>query len=141
MRFLARLQPLALLVMRLSLGAIMAAHGYQKVTNIQRTMGMLSKMGIPTWMAYLNAYGEFLGGILVLIGLLTSFAALVIVIDLVVAIAKAHWSHGLTGQGGYEFPLACATLAFALIFFGAGPLSIDRAIFKGGSRPRKSARA
>jgi uncharacterized membrane protein YphA (DoxX/SURF4 family) len=36
------------------------------------------------------------------------------------------------GNGGYEFPLALATIAFALIFFGAGPISIDA--IRGGGR-------
>jgi uncharacterized membrane protein YphA (DoxX/SURF4 family) len=60
-----------------------------------------------------------------MIGLFTRLAAFAIMIDMIVAIAKVHWKHGLLGAGGYEFPLALAAIAFALIFLGAGPIAID----------------
>jgi uncharacterized membrane protein YphA (DoxX/SURF4 family) len=53
---------------------------------------------------------------------------------MLVAIFKVHLHNGLTGQGGFEFPLSCATIAFALIFFGAGSISIDH--MKGGRGAR-----
>jgi putative oxidoreductase len=124
--FLDRLQPLALLVLRLALGAIMIAHGWQKIAgHLHGFMGALSHMGIPAWMAYLVVAAEFGGGILVVVGFLTRLAAFAILIDMLVAITKVHLHNGLTGEGGFEFPLACATIAFALIFFGAGPISLD----------------
>ncbi len=126
MSFLDRLQPLALLILRLGLGAIMIAHGWQKIAgHLHGTMGMLAHLGIPPWMAYLVAAAEFGGGILVVIGFLTRFAAASIVIDMLVAIFKVHIKNGLTGQGGFEFPMLCFAVAFALIFFGGGPISLD----------------
>jgi uncharacterized membrane protein YphA (DoxX/SURF4 family) len=64
--------------------------------------------------------------------------ALGLVIDMSVAIAKVHWKHGFMGQGGYEFPLALWAIAFALIFLGAGPISIDaiRGSFGGRSKAK-----
>jgi putative oxidoreductase len=133
LRFLDRLQPLALLVMRLSLGAIMAVHGYHKVFGgLHHHVQFVASLGLPGWTAYLSAYAEFLGGLLVLLGLLTRVAAFAICIDLCVAIATVHLHNGLTGNGGYEFPLALATLAFALIFFGAGPIALDHIRAPGG---------
>ena len=126
MRYLDRMQPLALLVLRFVLGAIMIAHGYGKVFGgMQRFSHMVSGLGIPGWMAYLSAAAEFGGGILIVVGLITRLAALAILIDLLVAVLKVHFKNGLMGQGGYEFPLAVATMAFALIFFGAGPIALD----------------
>ena len=117
---------MGLLVLRLTLGAIMIAHGWQKIAgHLHGFMGALSHMGIPAWMAYLVVTAEFGGGILVVIGFLTRFAAFAILIDMLVAILKVHLHNGLTAQGGFEFPLACAAIAFALIFFGAGAISID----------------
>jgi putative oxidoreductase len=49
-----------------------------------------------------------------------------------VAIAKVHFHNGLMGNGGYEFPLALAALAFALIFLGAGPIAFDHILPSGG---------
>jgi putative oxidoreductase len=135
-KFLDRLHPLALLALRLALGAIMIAHGAQKVFGgMPRFMGMLQNMGIPPVLGYLTAAAEFGGGILLVVGLLTRLAALSILIDMAVAIDKMHWKNGLMSSGGkvgYEFPLACGIIAFALIFLGAGPISLDQAFFRGG---------
>ena len=135
MRFLDRLQPLALLVLRAALGAVFIAHGGQKLFGGMKNFeSIVSGIGVPWWMAYVVALVEFGGGILVLVGLLTRLAALGILADMCVAIAKVHWKNGLVApQGkGYEFPLACAAIAFALIFFGAGPISLDWVTGRGG---------
>jgi putative oxidoreductase len=126
LRYLDKLQPLALLILRLVLGIIMIGHGYSKVFGgLHHHVQMVSSLGLPGWLAYFSAAAEFLGGILVVLGLLTRFAALAIAIDLVVAIVKVHWHNGLLGNGGYQFPLALAAIAFALIFFGAGPIALE----------------
>lgn len=130
-KYLDRLQPLALLVMRLVLATVMIAHGSQKVFGgMPRFQTIVTGIGFPAWMAYLSAAAEFGGGILVLLGLWTRPAALAITIDLVVAIAKVHAKVGLRGPMGFEFPLSVVTIAFALIFFGSGPISLD-SIFSG----------
>jgi len=126
LNFLDRMQPLGLLVLRLALGAVMIAHGYQKVFGgMQHFQQVLHGLGIPTWMAYLAAAAEFGGGILVVVGFLTRLAAFAILIDMLVAITKVHLHHGLVGPMGLEFPMGMAAIAFSLIFAGAGPISID----------------
>jgi len=130
-KYLDRLQPLALLVLRLVLATVMIAHGAQKVFGgMPRHESLVSSIGFPAWMAFLSAAAEFGGGILVLLGVLTRFAALAITIDLMVAIVKVHLKAGLRGPGGFEFPLSVVAIAFALIFFGAGPIAFDT-IFSG----------
>ena len=139
MNYLDRIQPLALLVLRLALGAIMVGHGYHKVNgHVHEFGGFLSSMHIPSWLAYVVAATEFFGGILVLVGLFTRFAAFAICIDMLVAILKVHLPHGLLGEGGYEYPLALAAIAFSLIFLGAGPIAVDgiRRSGGGGSRSK-----
>jgi putative oxidoreductase len=127
-KYLDRLQPLALLVLRLALATVMIAHGSQKVFGgMPRFQTIVSGIGLPAWMAYLSAAAEFGGGILVLLGLFTRCAALAIVIDLMVAIVRIHLKAGLRGPGGFEFPMSVAAIAFALIFFGAGPIALDAA--------------
>lgn len=133
MRYLDRLQPLALLVMRLALGAIIVVHGYHKVFGgLHHHVQFVTSLGLPAWSAYLSAFTEFIGGMLVLAGLFTRVAALAICINLSVAILKVHLHNGLMGNGGYEFPLALATLAFALIFLGGGPIAFDHIRAPGG---------
>ena len=122
MDFLNRLQPFALLVMRLVLGAIMIAHGYHKVWGgFHHHMDFVSSLGLPKWLAYLSAGTEFFGGIAIVLGLFTRFFAAVFIIEMTVAIWKVHFKNGLMGNGGYEFPLALATIAFGLLCFGGGP--------------------
>lgn len=116
MDFFNRLQPFALLAMRLVLGAIMIAHGYHKVWG-----GFHHHMEFAAWTAYLFAGTEFFGGIAIVLGLFTRFFSLAIVIEMAVAIWKVHSKNGLTGAGGFEFPLALAVIAFTLMCFGGGP--------------------
>ena len=141
MRFLDRLQPLGLLVMRIVLGVIMMAHGYQKYSNgVGKTAEFFAHMGIPAWCAYLVTCTELLGGLLLIIGLLTRVWGLGLAIDMFVAIWKVHWKNGLMAQGGYQFPIALFSLAFALIFFGAGSISLDAVLF-GRSSASKAKKA
>jgi putative oxidoreductase len=140
-RFLDRLQPLALLVLRIVLGVIMIGHGYPKVTGISHVVGMVSGMGLPGWLAYVLAAVEFLGGILIIMGLFTRCASFAFLIDMSVAIWKVHWKNGLTRTEGVEFPLSLAAIAFALIFFGAGPIALDAIRRGGGGGGMKKSRA
>src|SRR4029079_3735275 len=76
-RFVPQLQPLGLLLMRLALGIIMMAHGWPKLMNISKfASGPLAHIGAPAWMAYLVVTAEVIGGALLILGLLTPFAAI-----------------------------------------------------------------
>ena len=137
MDFFKRLQPFALLVMRLVLGAIMIAHGYKKVFGgFHAHQEFIGGLGIPVWMAYLSTATEFLGGIAIVLGLYAQFFSLAFFIEMLVAIWKVHFKHGLTAQGGYEFPLALVAISFALMCFGAGPyaLTFSRGSAWGGKK-------
>ena len=134
-RILENMQPFALLVLRAVLGLVMTVNGWMKVAGgMAEFKGFVITIGIPGWMGYLAAYGEFLGGILLIVGLLTRFSGLTILIIMVVAVVKVTWKNGLTGPQGYGFPLALAAMAFTIIFFGGGPISLDTAIFHGGKK-------
>lgn len=141
MRILDKLQPLGLLAMRIALGTVMIVHGYPKVTGIHGVEKFFSSVGLPWWSAYFSAGAEFFGGILIIIGLLTRFFGLALLIDMIVAIDKVHWKHGLVGEGNYQLPMTLAALSLALIFFGAGPIALDAVIGwgRGGSRRAASA--
>ena len=132
MRYLDRLQPVALLVLRIVLGAIMIGHGYHKVFGgLPQHWHTVQSLGLPGFLAVPSAFAEFVGGMLVLLGLFTRFASATILIDMIVAIWKVHWKNGLLAQHGYEFPLSLAAIAFALMCFGPGPLALE-IIRKGG---------
>ena len=136
MRTLDRVQPFALFVLRIVLGAIMIAHGYGKIFGgLSHHVELVRSVGLPGWLAYLSAAAEFFGGIAVLVGLFTRLAAFAIAIDLGVAIWKVNWKGGLLGDHGYQFPLALAAIAFALIFFDAGSIALDHV--RGGGSGKK----
>ncbi|HLK33570.1 MAG TPA: DoxX family protein [Terriglobales bacterium] len=140
MRILDRLQPLGLLGLRIALGAVMIVHGYPKVTNIHGVEKFFGSIGLPWWSAYLSAGAEFFGGILIIAGLATRFFGLALLIDMVVAIDKVHWKHGLVGEGNYQLPMTLAAISLALIFFGAGPIALDAIIGRGrGGKKASSA--
>jgi putative oxidoreductase len=127
-----RLQPFALLAMRLVLGAIMIAHGYRKVFGgFHHHMEFVGSLHLPAWLAYLSTGTEFFGGIAIVLGLFVPFFSLAFAIEMCVAIWKVHYKNGFTGQGGYEFPLALIAIAFALACFGSGPWAAS--FGKGGS--------
>src|SRR5438093_804514 len=103
-----------LLVLRLVLGQVMAAHGAQKLfgwfdgPGLQGTAGFFGQLGFrpPLAMAVLAALSEFFGGLLFALGLLTPVAALLVASVMVVAVATVHWEKGFFAtNGGYEFNL------------------------------------
>ncbi len=127
---LEALKPLGLLVLRLALGAILIAHGYPKLfTQTAGMIGFFEKIGFPAWTVYLAGAVEFFGGILLIGGFLTRLAGLLVAGEMAVAVLKVHLKNGLTGQGGYEFPLLLGCAALALVTVGAGLISLDRLIF------------
>jgi putative oxidoreductase len=139
LRYLDRMQPLALLALRLTLGIVLVGHGSHKVYgHMHEYAGYISSLGLPAWLGYVSALAEFVGGVLLILGLFTRCAAFAVFIDMCVAIAKVHWKHGLLGASGYEYPLALATIAFALIMLGPGPISFDSIRGGGGTSRSKS---
>ena len=139
MRYLDRLQPLALLVLRLVLGIIMIAHGYAKLTpaGFHQHANFVGHLGMPWWFAFFSTAAEDFGGALLIVGLFTRFASLAVCAELIVIIAKVHWKNGLLAEHGYQFPLTLAAIAFALIFLGAGAISLDALKGSGGGAVRK----
>ncbi len=123
-----------LLVIRVVLGTIMAAHGAQKLFGwfggfgIAGTAGWLESMGFkqPRLQATVNGLTEFGGGLLLAFGLLTPFAAAAVAGVMFVAIAMVHWSNGFfNSSGGYEFNLLIVATSIALAVTGPGSISID----------------
>jgi putative oxidoreductase len=142
MEELEKLKPLALLLLRLGLGIIFVYHGYPKLfTHTHETMQGMAHMGFPAYFAYIAGVFEFFGGWLLILGLFTRIAAVLLALEMAVALVKVHGiiSNPMAVEN-YQFPLALTVGAFALAALGAGLLSLDHAIFasRGGPGPRKS---
>lgn len=123
-------------MLRIVVGAIFAAHGAQKIFEytIPGTIGSFADMGVPLpeIAGPAVAYIEFIGGILLVLGLLTRPVALLLAADMLVALVLVHLPAGLwVGQGGYEFVAVLGAVALALALTGAGRFSLDRAFLRG----------
>jgi putative oxidoreductase len=132
-----RLQPLALLVLRVVLGAIMIAHGYQKVTGFQGAQHFLGSLGLPAAAAYVVTALEFLGGIAIVLGVFDRFLAGAFAIEMMVAIWKYHYHNGFARPQGCEFPLSLVAIGFTLLCFGGGPWGFSFGKGGGGGWGRK----
>ncbi len=128
---------LGLLILRLVVGLLFVGHGAQKLFGIwgghglKGTAGMFENLGLKPARVHATAAAlmEFGGGALLALGLLTPFAALVLIAVMTAAVITVHLPKGLwvTG-GGYEYNLVLAAAAFALATTGAGSWSLDHAL-------------
>jgi putative oxidoreductase len=140
-KFLDSFRPLGLLVLRIALGIIFLSHGYPKLAHLRggaQMQGFFVEHGLPGYFAYLAGVIETFGGGLLLLGLFTRAAALLLAIEMCVAIWKVHSGHGYMAVHDYEFPLALASACFALATVGAGLISLDQPLLErgGGRAPR-----
>lgn len=115
------------LPLRLMIAAIFIFHGYGKINGIEGTAGFFASVGLEPSLplAYLAAYGEFLGGVLIGLGLFTRLAALNCMVIIGVAIASVHWGQGYKGM---EFQLLILVSSLQLLISGAGSISLDKII-------------
>jgi putative oxidoreductase len=123
------LQPLGLLLLRLGLGIIFISHGYPKLIHPGALRGMFVQHGLPGYFAEISGVLEVFGGALLILGLFTRIAALLLAIEMPVAIWKVHSGGGYLAIHNYEFPMALAVACFALATVGAGQASADYALF------------
>jgi putative oxidoreductase len=131
MEGLEKLKPLALLLLRVGLGVIFISHGYPKLsTQTQHTVEAFVHLGFPGYFAYISGVLELFGGILLIVGLFTRIAGLLLAVEMAVALVKVHGilANPMTVHN-YEFPLAMMVGSFALAAVGAGLISLDQAIF------------
>jgi len=120
---------LALLLLRVVFGLILAAHGWQKLF-VFGPVGVgkaFAEMGVPLPGIIGPAIGalELLGGIALILGVFTRLAALGLACDMAGAIALVRWRGGFFAPNGFEFELALFCVAAALALAGAGAYSMD----------------
>jgi putative oxidoreductase len=131
MRFLNRLQPIALLLLRLGCGSLFFAHGWAKLANSSGTIKIFTGMGFPGWLGILAGAIEIAGGLFLVLGLFTRLIGLIFFIEMCIAIVTVHWKHAPWWDvRSYEPPLALGVIALALAAFGAGAASVDHALFR-----------
>jgi putative oxidoreductase len=147
-RLIGTLNDRTLAMLRLVLGIVFFAHGAQKMLGwfggpgFSGTMQLFSQMGVPSLFAFLAIAAEFFGGLGLLVGFLGRVAALGIIVNMLVAIATVHLSHGFfmnwtgTQQGeGFEYHFLAIAISLAVFIKGSGAMSVDSALTQQLSRP------
>jgi putative oxidoreductase len=131
-------------LIRITLGVVFFAHGSQKVLGwfgrpgLKETMRTMHEfLGLPTPLALLAVAAEFLGGLGLMVGLLSRIAAVGIGVIMLVAIFMVHGRNGLflnwlgDRKGhGYEYHVLAIALAAEIVVRGSGAASLDRLVYR-----------
>ena len=107
-----------MVLLRVSLAVLMLFHGWAKITGgIAGIESMVVNAGLPAFFAYGVFVGEVVAPLLLLIGLYVVPAALVIAVNMLVAIALVHGSHllQLNKSGGWAVELQMFFLITAIV--------------------------
>jgi len=133
-RFLGRYEPYFYALLRIVAGFLFFLHGSQKILGIPS--GKMPPMSVLSFPGGISGLLELVLGLMIMLGLLASFAAFIASGEMAVAYFMAHFSAAapLPIQNGGE-----AAVLFCFIFLyvasrGAGPLSLDSLLFRRGAR-------
>jgi putative oxidoreductase len=127
-------QDVGLFVLRAPVGALMAAHGAQKLfgsfegPGLEGFQSMVESMGLKPgqYWALAGSLAEFGGGTLTALGLFYPLGSIGILSSMSVATAKVHWGKPIWAHtGGAEVPVLYSSVALALWISGPGRFSLD----------------
>ena len=126
---LSRWQGWGITILRFVVGIVFLAHGGQKlfVWGFGNVAGFMGKIGIPAPMlaAVVVTMVEFFGGLALVLGLFTRWAAALLALDMLVAIITVHLTGGFFLPAGAEFALTLFAANAALVLLGSGEGSVD----------------
>lgn len=132
LRFLDRLRPVALLLLRCGLALVFLFHGYPKLFGKTAVfVSAFKAIGLPAFLVYVAGVVELIGGLMLAVGLFTRLAALLLLLDMIAAVWKYNLSEGIYAVGEYELPLVLGLAVLALATTGAGAFSLDNLIRRG----------
>jgi putative oxidoreductase len=122
-----------LLVLRVVVGGLFLAHGLRHLFGLFGGMGtgrfsdFVAGLGYThaTIFAYVTGWTEIVGGLFLVLGLITPLAAAGVLGVVVNAIVAAKSGNGFFGAGGFELETVLAAGAFTLLFTGPGRVALD----------------
>ena len=127
---LGRWAPWGLTILRIAVGMTFIMHGYQKLFvygfgGVGKSFASLA-IPLPEIAAVVVTLVEFVGGMLLVLGLFTPYAALLLACTMAVAVLHVHLRAGFFLPNGYEFALNLLAALIALILAGPGAAALDR---------------
>ena len=125
--------PYLALVVRIWVGTNMMIHGYSKLRNMKQAAEETKQtLGIPVGATYTATILEFLGGLLLIIGLIVPivglFFAIFMIANVIMKKRRMNAAYIAPGKASYEIDITYLILSIILIVLGAGALSVDSVI-------------
>lgn len=115
--------------LRLVTGIVFFAHGWKKffVDGVSGFTAYLGQLGIPVpgFFGPVVASVELLGGLLLILGLLTRWAAIPLAITMLVAAVTVHAKNGFFLPAGFEYTLVLFAATTGLVLEGSGAFAVD----------------
>ncbi len=115
--------------LRASIGVIFIVHSLKKFDSSWQEW--LVSIGMPPEMQLPIALAEFIGGILLIVGVLTRVTGSIFAVIILGAIFHIRWENGFfISQGGWEWDLVMLSVVLAIIVAGPGRISISHLVKK-----------
>lgn len=125
------------LPIRIVAGITFIAHGLPKFENIAGTQGFFGSIGLPPELALPIGLLEVIGGIFLLVGVVTRISAALFIIDMIGAIVLVRLPDGFVD--GYELESLLIAISVSLLITGPGRISVEWDILKREIFPRGKA--
>jgi putative oxidoreductase len=125
------------LPIRILAGITFLAHGLPKFENVVVTQGFFGSIGLPPELALPIGLLEVIGGIFLIVGVLTRITAALLIIDMIGAIFLVKLPDGFVG--GYELESLLIGISISLLLIGPGRISIEYDVLKRELFPRGKA--
>ena len=123
-----------LLPIRIMAGVTFVAHGLPKFFGVSQGYGFFQSVNLPPELFVPIALLEVIGGLAILLGILTRIASALLVIEMLGAVLTVKLPKGFIG--GYEFELLLIAICLSLVIMGPGKISIEHANLKREIFPR-----
>lgn len=119
------------LILRLTVGVLMLFHGVAKIMNpgtVDYIGGVVAGAGLPSFLAYGVYVGEVVAPVMLILGIYSRYAAIIVVVNMLFAIGLMHSGELflLTDHGGWRLELQGFYLfgAVAIMFLGSGSQAV-----------------
>jgi putative oxidoreductase len=123
-----------LLPIRIMAGIVFIAHGIPKFYGVSGGFGFFQSINLPPELFLPIALLEVIGGLAILLGVVTRIASLLFILEMTGAIVFVKLSKGFVG--GYEFELLLISICISLVLVGPGRISIENYFLKREIFPR-----